>query len=378
MPSVIIFYNQFMNKDHSYSIGGIQTYIQLLIKALEHQYKIVVVQCSTEKFSYENDKFKVISVAHTNKKNAIRFIESELLTQPTDILLFASEQFACNTKWKNTLVIQHGVYWDLPVNIYKPKMKNMFLSKIYKLYDNYRNFKRIKDFKHVVCVDNNYINWFRTLTDKNSDVKFYPILNCAGEDFFRLKEEKKSKEINILFARRFVVLRGVELFAEVAYKLINKYDNVNIVIVGDGPKKEWLVDKLGQSDRIFFKSATYDEMPEIMNESDIVVVPSLGSEGTSLSAIEAMAAGKAVVATNVGGLTNIIIHGFNGLLSNISIENVFENISLLIDDNNYRKKVSANAKLVAEQSLHFDQWSKSWKNVLIKITQENENKIEDV
>ncbi|WP_350563863.1 glycosyltransferase family 4 protein, partial [Psychrobacter sp. CAL346-MNA-CIBAN-0220] len=46
----------------------------------------------------------------------------------------------------------------------------------------------------------------------------------------------------------------------------------------------------------------------------IAIIPTLGSEGTSLSMIEAMAAGCMVISSNVGGLSNLIINGFNGRL----------------------------------------------------------------
>ncbi|HIP11458.1 MAG TPA: glycosyltransferase [Arcobacter sp.] len=372
MSRIIIFYNRFMNEDHSFSVGGIQTYIHLLIRALKDHYKIVVVQCNDEKFKFESLDFDLISIGHTNIGETVKYIESDLLKNTHDLLLFASEQHACKSKWKNTIVIQHGVYWDLPVESYNPKITNNLLSQVYKIYDNYRNYKRISYFNDVICVDNNYINWYRTLTNGCSNKNFYPILNCAADDFFIQKPNKNTDKIKILFARRFVKIRGVELFSEVVMKLIEKYDQVEFLIVGDGPEEKWFKNKLSHFDQVEFKTASYIEMPNIMSKSDIVVVPSLGSEGTSLSAIEAMAAGKAIVTTNVGGLTNIIIHNFNGLLSDTTVNSIFDNIANLIEDCEQRNKISSNARLVAEEAFTFKEWSSIWNKTIETIIRKNE------
>ena len=52
----------------------------------------------------------------------------------------------------------------------------------------------------------------------------------------------------------------------------------------------------------------------IHRRHDIAVVPSLASEGTTFAVAEAMAAGCSVIATHVGGVTNMIVHNYNGLL----------------------------------------------------------------
>jgi len=48
-------------------------------------------------------------------------------------------------------------------------------------------------------------------------------------------------------------------------------------------------------------------MPEVYARADVVVVPSTAHEGTSLSAIEAIASGKPTIVTHIGGLGNIVI-----------------------------------------------------------------------
>jgi glycosyltransferase involved in cell wall biosynthesis len=73
-----------------------------------------------------------------------------------------------------------------------------------------------------------------------------------------------------------------------------------------------LADSLGIAHKIKFLGYVY-HMPELLSAVDVVVVPSW-DEGFSLVTIEAMAARRAVVASNVGGISEIIRDGVNGVL----------------------------------------------------------------
>ncbi len=64
---------------------------------------------------------------------------------------------------------------------------------------------------------------------------------------------------------------------------------------------------------VYLGHLDYDATDELFAQSDIVVVPSRWPEPLGAVALEAMAAGAAVVASQVGGLGDIIVHGRNGL-----------------------------------------------------------------
>ncbi|HEY8284618.1 MAG TPA: glycosyltransferase [Chloroflexota bacterium] len=87
------------------------------------------------------------------------------------------------------------------------------------------------------------------------------------------------------------------------------------VLAGSGPLRSKLVAEaaaLGVGDRIIFLGQR-DDVPDLLAGCDLFVLPSL-REGLPLSVLEAMAAGKPVIATRIGGTNEAIKHGESGLL----------------------------------------------------------------
>src|SRR5262245_36971611 len=88
-----------------------------------------------------------------------------------------------------------------------------------------------------------------------------------------------------------------------------------LLIVGEGPAKEALQslsERLGIAARVIFSGRRRD-IPQLLSLMDIFVLPSL-YEGFGIAILEAMAAGKPVVATAVGGIPEFVVSGENGFL----------------------------------------------------------------
>ena len=99
----------------------------------------------------------------------------------------------------------------------------------------------------------------------------------------------------------------------------------------------------------------------------IAVVPSLASEGTSLSVVEAMGAGCAVVATCVGGITNMIIDGHNGLLVMPDPSSLHAALRTLIEDGTLRRDLATEARRCARTSFSLPVWRQRWRAVLEQV-----------
>jgi glycosyltransferase involved in cell wall biosynthesis len=105
-----------------------------------------------------------------------------------------------------------------------------------------------------------------------------------------------------------------ETFFEAARRVLQERPDATFVLAGDGESRDRLqraaTDMLG--DRVRFLGWV-DDLPSLYAAFDVVALTSR-LEGTPVALIEAAAAGKPVVATNVGGVSEVVRHGNTGLL----------------------------------------------------------------
>ena len=105
----------------------------------------------------------------------------------------------------------------------------------------------------------------------------------------------------------------VKIFSEVRKEIPAK-----LLMIGEGPeraKAENLVKELNLVDDVFFLGNS-TEVAKILCYTDVFLLPSQ-TESFGLAALEAMAAGSAVISTNTGGLPEVNIHGKTGFLSDL-------------------------------------------------------------
>lgn len=124
-----------------------------------------------------------------------------------------------------------------------------------------------------------------------------------------------SEEIAIGTIARLVWYKGLEDLLKAATLIIGRYPLVRFFVVGDGPLRQPLEEKaraLGLNGTVRFLGAV-PNASSLLPHFDVVVLPSLW-EGMSNSLLEAMAAGKPVVATDVGGSSEVVIDGKTGFL----------------------------------------------------------------
>lgn len=114
---------------------------------------------------------------------------------------------------------------------------------------------------------------------------------------------------------RMAPQKGLRYFVEAAAMLVKEGCTGIFFIVGDGPLRPELevqADRLGLKGRLIFTGYQSD-IVSFLKMFDIFVIPSI-AEGLSITTIEAMAAGKPVIASRVGGLPELVKHEQNGLL----------------------------------------------------------------
>jgi len=109
--------------------------------------------------------------------------------------------------------------------------------------------------------------------------------------------------------------KGHRYFLEALPEVVKKYPQVHVILVGDGVLRaelEAMTRQLAISRHVTFLGARND-VSELLNAMDFFVLPSV-SEGLPNVLLEAMACEKTVMATNVGGIPEVVRHGENGYL----------------------------------------------------------------
>lgn len=153
-------------------------------------------------------------------------------------------------------------------------------------------------------------------------------------------------------AGRLVPVKGPEFMLQAAKYIISRYPDTYFIFTGDGPLENDLNRKaleMGISENIIFLGWR-DDVAQIISIYDIFVLPSL-NEGMGRVLAEAMALGKPIVASKIGGIPDLVIHGKNGfLVPPKNPKELAKYIQVLIEDKDKRGKMGLRGK---EMSLNF-------------------------
>jgi glycosyltransferase involved in cell wall biosynthesis len=121
--------------------------------------------------------------------------------------------------------------------------------------------------------------------------------------------------VRAIHVARLNLIKDQTTLLEAVRLMADRVPDFRLTVVGDGPRREDLLadrDRLGLRDRVDFLGERAD-VPALLAQADLFVLSSL-QEGLSLTLLEAMAAGLAVVATDVGGNREVVVPGETGLL----------------------------------------------------------------
>jgi glycosyltransferase involved in cell wall biosynthesis len=143
-----------------------------------------------------------------------------------------------------------------------------------------------------------------------------PFLTCEKHRGELRRELGLSDDARLVgIVGRIFPIKNHRLFLDAASRLATLEPAVRFLVVGDGIQRQEMESyarQLGMEGRVIFTGWRRD-LPRIYADLDILVVSS-HNEGTPVSAIEAMASGRPVIGTRVGGLPDIISEGDNGFL----------------------------------------------------------------
>ena len=198
-----------------------------------------------------------------------------------------------------------------------------------------------------------------------------------GVDIERFKEATPTLRHEIApqdhslvgFVGRLVPGKGGELLLRAAQKVLAVHRKTTFVLVGDGPSRrgwETLATELGIGQHVTF-AGVRDDMPGVYASLDIVVLPSL-IESMPMCLLEAMAAGKPVIATRVGAVPKLIIPEQTGLLfDSADVNGLATHILRLLEDPELACRLGQNGRAHASRHFSAEAMAKSYRGQYEKV-----------
>jgi len=250
---------------------------------------------------------------------------------------------------------------------------NSFVTRIYMNVEK----KVYSKVNALISVDNRIkeyiIDCIETSTKKITVLKNFIDLEAFSIDqnnkaTYREKWNIPKDKFVLLCPRRLVPKNGV-LYPLLSITKIKKIDNILLVYAGDGQervKMEALIEEHNLHDKVLMLGdVEHQSIGELYSLCDLVIVPSVNSEGveeaTSISAIEGMACGKVVIASEIGGLKELITHKQNGLLvREKDLDDLAQKIISVYSNEEIKSVLEKNARKTVEEQLSLEQRIKDY------------------
>ena len=259
---------------------------------------------------------------------------------------------------KKVIVLSHGCEWDIPETSLSQRLK-IHIAKW-----------SFRHFKYLVANDTNYFRQMEVAIGPKEKM-FEEVLpgkwfipNCVDTNYFKSVEPASGfPEHTILVPRNLSRPRGIHL-AIAAFAIFNKtFPKTNLILVGacfdEAYKKELedLIKKENLGERVcFWGSVEWKEIRSVYCASELVIIPTLQREGTSLAALEAMSCGVATVSTNVHGLAD---------LPTVQAAPTPEGLAQAVQTTyTNREKVGREQQREVREIYNLDNWKKAWLSVV--------------
>lgn len=207
----------------------------------------------------------------------------------------------------------------------------------------------------LVCVSRQMHEFYRRQV-RGRSAGIREIRNGVGrqqvtEDRQRVRAELEigSAETLVVSVSRMIPLKRTEMLVR-AFASSRRVAASALLIVGDGPELDGLkalANELGIADVTRFTGERTD-VPNLLAASDIFVLAS-DSEGLSMSVLEAMAAGLAVVATDVGANSELLDEGSGRIIPRGDVAALERELTQLISNEELRRSIGAKARERVQQ-----------------------------
>lgn len=194
------------------------------------------------------------------------------------------------------------------------------------------------------------------------------------EENEKIREIKINKKHNkyLLYIGKIEERRSILLLLEMFLKILEKHSNVKLVLVGKGEENykhkcfEYAKENNILNRIIYIESLEQKYMPQLYKCCDIFIFPTK-HEIFGMVLLEAMYFGIPTITTLNGGSSTIIENEKNGFICNLNnINKWIDIISIILKDDEYRKKISENAEKTIKNKFTWEKLSDKFLEIYIK------------
>ncbi|MFC4653053.1 glycosyltransferase family 4 protein [Lactococcus nasutitermitis] len=274
------------------------------------------------------------------------------------------DYYVCNTRFqlpallgtqlakennKKALVLEHGTTY-LTLN---NKFLDFFLHKVEKIL-----IQRVKKNTDIFYgVSQEAADWLKEFNINSKGVLYNAVDPAEFDKYFTQKT--KPDKITISFSGRLqATFKGVEILLSAFEQLSKEYNNVELIIAGDGPIYKKMTQRYQQENIKFLGYIHHDKVMELNNQSDIFVLLSK-IEGFSTSMIEAAMMKNVVITTDVGGAYELLPDSTYGYVIENSEEALLKALRDLI---NHPEKIRPIQEKVSQRVMEKYTWNKTVEN----------------
>jgi glycosyltransferase involved in cell wall biosynthesis len=235
--------------------------------------------------------------------------------------------------------------------------------------ENNLTFKRFSEkslYNNDIVVANSQSLRGRVLKILKNPPEIKVINHGIDTEEFKPKEKKPSNKITLLTVSYLKYIKGTDILLKAFKEVENKRSNVELIIAGDGGTKQYydLSKKLGIKNIRFLGWTQKDKLIDLYHNADMFVLTSR-KEGFGLTILEAMSCALPVVATNVGGIPEILDKKF---LCSPNPNEIADKIIDFMDNDKKRQIVGKENRRIVQTKFNFekmtDEYIKLYKTLI--------------
>lgn len=353
--------------------GGVEIHIQnLAMSLLQYKNKVVILtrsKCSLNGLYFMNSSIRIyyVPTMHFIKGTSIPYL-STLHQYLKQIVIHENIEIIHMHQCTSVLGIEAiftGLLMNIPVVLTEHSLfgKSSIGSCLLNLLmDSYYLF-----FDAIIFVSNisraNFSNRMK-LVGENYSQQFFVIHNGITTSIFNpfnISRQINSSTIYVVSNCRLVDIKGAKILLNLIPKIISQYEDVNFIIIGDGPKKDSfyrMIHDFNLKNRVkMFHNITQHAVSMIYKNSHIYLHTSM-NEAFGMSILEAIACSLRVVSTKVGALPDILPKNSAKFVDNVCLSDVYKALCESISEH----KLNFNTPL-SDYNFEYINHKYSWSNI---------------